>query len=65
MRRLALWVSLAFGCTGGPRYERPDIAVPKAFSEGAGRPTSFERWWCRWPKLDPRQGWPELGAVSD
>jgi len=45
MRRLALWVSLAFGCTVGPRYGRPDIAVPKAFSEGAGRPTSFERWW--------------------
>jgi hypothetical protein len=20
---------------------------------------------CPWPKLDPRQGWPELEAVSD
>jgi outer membrane protein TolC len=47
MRRL--WVvslSLALGCAVGPRYERPEIAVPKAFSEGkAEGTTSFERWW--------------------
>jgi NodT family efflux transporter outer membrane factor (OMF) lipoprotein len=34
------------GCTVGPRYQRPDIAVPKAFSEGSGKgPASVERWW--------------------
>src|SRR5258708_11642688 len=46
MRRLLfLWLALP-GCTVGPRYERPTIAVPKAFSEGsAAGPTSFERWW--------------------
>src|SRR3981081_2603893 len=46
MRRfLFLWLALT-GCTVGPRYERPEIAVPKVFSEGsAAGPTSFERWW--------------------
>ncbi len=46
MRRLVLSLSLAFGCSVGPRYERPEIAVPKAFSErSAEGPTTFERWW--------------------
>lgn len=46
MRRLALLLTLAFGCAVGPRYERPQVAVPKAFSEGnANGPASFERWW--------------------
>jgi NodT family efflux transporter outer membrane factor (OMF) lipoprotein len=46
MRRFAAVLSLAFGCAVGPRYERPAIAVPKAFSEGkAEGPASFERWW--------------------
>jgi len=46
MRRLVFSLSLAFGCSVGPRYERPEIAVPKAFSErNAEGPTSFERWW--------------------
>jgi len=46
MTRLGLFLSLAFGCAVGPRYERPEVAVPKAFSEGkAEGPTSFERWW--------------------
>jgi len=45
MRRL-LWLALA-GCTVGPQYQRPEIAVPKAFSEGgAAGPASFERWWA-------------------
>ncbi len=34
------------GCTVGPRYERPEIAVPKKFNEGNGQgPASLERWW--------------------
>ncbi len=46
MRRLAVFLSLACGCAVGPSYERPEIAVPKAFSEGnAEGPVSFERWW--------------------
>ncbi len=46
MRRLVVFVSLAFGCAVGPSYRRPDIAVPKTFSEGdANGPTSFGRWW--------------------
>jgi len=48
-----LW--LGFGCAVGPRYERPQISVPQAFSEGkAEGPASFERWWTgfRDPVLD-------------
>ena len=46
MRRLGVVLSLSFGCAVGPRYERPQVAVPKAFSEGnVAGPTSFERWW--------------------
>jgi NodT family efflux transporter outer membrane factor (OMF) lipoprotein len=46
MRRfLVLWLAL-IGCTVGPRYQRPEIAVPKTFSEGsAAGPTSIARWW--------------------
>jgi NodT family efflux transporter outer membrane factor (OMF) lipoprotein len=44
MRRF-LWLAL-IGCTVGPQYQRPEIPVPKAFSEsGAPGPASFERWW--------------------
>ena len=46
MRRLVAFLALASGCAVGPRYERPEIGVPNAFSEGkAEGPTSFERWW--------------------
>ena len=46
MKRLAAFLCLALGCTVGPNYQRPDIAVPKSFSEGsASGPTSLERWW--------------------
>jgi NodT family efflux transporter outer membrane factor (OMF) lipoprotein len=46
MRRLAVLLSLGLGCAVGPHYERPEIGVPKTFSEGkADGPTSFERWW--------------------
>ena len=48
-----LWLEL--GCAVGPRYERPEIAVPKAFSEGkAEGPASLARWWTgfRDPVLD-------------
>ncbi len=46
MRRfLVLWLAM-IGCTVGPRYQRPEIAVPKTFSEGsAAGPTSIARWW--------------------
>jgi NodT family efflux transporter outer membrane factor (OMF) lipoprotein len=46
MRRyLFLWLALT-GCTVGPRYQRPETAVPKTFSEaGAAGPASIERWW--------------------
>ena len=46
MRRFSFLLSLAFGCAVGPNYQRPEIATPKAFSEGkAEGPKSFERWW--------------------
>ena len=46
MRRTVLLVSLVAGCTVGPNYKRPEVPVPKAFSEGpAEGPTSLEGWW--------------------
>jgi NodT family efflux transporter outer membrane factor (OMF) lipoprotein len=51
----AVFLWLGLGCAVGPRYERPEIAVPKAFSEGkAEAPASFARWWTgfRDPVLD-------------
>jgi outer membrane protein, multidrug efflux system len=46
MRRLTVLLALPLSCSVGPNYQRPDIAVPKAFSEGsADGKTSFERWW--------------------
>jgi NodT family efflux transporter outer membrane factor (OMF) lipoprotein len=43
--RYFVWLAL-IGCTVGPRYQRPEIAVPKAFSEGSAEgQTSIERWW--------------------
>src|SRR5258707_3922656 len=55
MKSLLVTFALLVGCTVGPQYQRPEIAVPKAFSEGAGRgPSSFEQWWTgfRDPLLD-------------
>ena len=55
MKSLVVTFALLVGCTVGPQYQRPEIAVPKAFSEGAGRgPSSFEQWWTgfRDPLLD-------------
>ncbi len=51
----AVFLPLLFGCAVGPRYERPEIAVPKAFSEGKPEgPAPFARWWTgfRDPLLD-------------
>jgi len=51
----AVFLWLGLGCAVGPRYERPEIAIPKSFSEGkAEGPTSFTRWWTgfRDPLLD-------------
>ena len=45
MRRLAVLLLLASGCAVGPNYKRPEIGVPKSFSEGKTGPTTFERWW--------------------
>jgi NodT family efflux transporter outer membrane factor (OMF) lipoprotein len=46
MRQFSILLLLAFGCAVGPSYQRPDIATPKAFSEGnTAGPTSFEQWW--------------------
>jgi NodT family efflux transporter outer membrane factor (OMF) lipoprotein len=45
MKRIVLAAALC-SCTVGPKYERPEIAVPKSFSEGGAKgPASFERWW--------------------
>jgi NodT family efflux transporter outer membrane factor (OMF) lipoprotein len=55
MRRLLLCVALLAGCTVGPDYRRPDVPVPKEFSEAAGQgPASLERWWTEFrdPLLD-------------
>jgi NodT family efflux transporter outer membrane factor (OMF) lipoprotein len=46
MKRIVFIAALWSGCTVGPSYQRPEIAVPKAFSEGStAGPASFERWW--------------------
>jgi NodT family efflux transporter outer membrane factor (OMF) lipoprotein len=46
MRRLIPLLALVCGCAVGPRYERPQVPVPGAFSEGTGKgPASLERWW--------------------
>jgi len=55
MKRIVVGLLLAAGCTVGPQYQRPEVEVPRAFSEstGQGRP-SFARWWkgFRDPVLD-------------
>lgn len=52
MRRL-LWLLIA-GCTVGPNYRRPDVAVPASYSEPGKDTASLERWWAgfRDPVLD-------------
>jgi len=55
MKPLVVVLALLLGCTVGPDYRRPDVAVPKSFSEGKSQgPASFERWWTGFhdPLLD-------------
>lgn len=57
-KTMLLWVAVLAGCSLTPRYERPDVALPEAFSvETPGEPASLA-WWTRF-------GSAELDALMD
>lgn len=47
MKRIAFVVLVLAGCTPGPEYERPSVAVPAAFKEGGS-----------WKRAEPRDHMP-------
>lgn len=46
MRRAVICVTMAVACAVGPDYQRPDVKVPAAFSEGSSQGLApVARWW--------------------
>jgi multidrug efflux system outer membrane protein len=54
MKRLAILVALAAGCSTQPPYERPAVELPPAWKESAARFAEDGRWWRIYedPQLD-------------